>query len=217
MATSVVTTLNGVFSNEGTPGIRSDVWSTATNDYERVGQFGFNPLHGAAYPEVNSTNQTEDVATVDQSFYVNYTGSPLSPQSSLLDSRVLNTARPWLEHASLRLNSALVEGPYQVGDYFDATSYSSQGGRVPYYNLSRIKLENVGMNDMHEFESLAPATTFDIHAFVYAQQGSWLVLPNDWYDGAVRNNTDLNATEYSHALSRLVLIAIGVTTTKSIL
>jgi hypothetical protein len=54
MATSVISTLNGVFSNGPAPGIRSDTWNGS--DYERVGQFGFNPYHGVvAAPALPST------------------------------------------------------------------------------------------------------------------------------------------------------------------
>jgi len=192
MAVSVVSTLNGTFSNETPSGLRSDAWDNVANDYERVGQFGFNPIHGAVFPDTSSTDETEDVLTSDQTFYVNYSGSPLVPQSFTLDSRVLDGARTGSNSFSLRFNNKLVDGVFRVTDYFDGTSYSSQGGRIPYYNLSRIKLENAGLNSAHQLESLTPSQTLDVHAFVYAQEGSWIVIPNDWYDAAVRNGADLD-------------------------
>ncbi len=190
MATSVVSTLNGVYSNETASGLRSDIWDNTRGNYERVGQFGFNPIHGAVLPDASSADETEDVATSDQSFYVNYAGSPLVPQSFLLDSRVLDGARNGSNSVALRFNNKIVDGVYRLTDYFDSTSYSGNGGRIPYYNVSRLKLENVGLNAQHQIESLAPAQTLDVRAFVYAQEGSWIVIPNDWYDATVRNNVD---------------------------
>lgn len=193
MANSVVTALNGSFSNETTGALRSDIWDDALNDYERVGQFGFNPIHGAALPDTASTDQTEDVVTSDQSFYVGYTtassGNPSVPQSFTLDNRVLDGARSGSNSLALRMNHRLVDGVYHVKDYFNATTGE---GHVPFYHLSRIKLENAGLNDAHQVETLAPAQTLDVHAFVYAQEGSWIVIPNDWYDAAVRNGADLD-------------------------
>ncbi|HVF84774.1 MAG TPA: hypothetical protein VM821_02245, partial [Abditibacteriaceae bacterium] len=139
MAMSLVSTLNGAYSNETPSGLRSDVWDSATNDYQRVGQFGFNPMHGAAFPDTSSTGEPEDVLTSDQSFYVNYSGSPLVPQSFTLDNRVLDGARAGSNSFSLRFNNRLVDGLYRVTDYFNATSGE---GRFPSYNLSRLKLEN---------------------------------------------------------------------------
>ena len=182
MATSVVSTLNGVYSNETASGLRSDVWDNARGDFERVGQFGFNPIHGAVFPETSSTDETEDAATSDQSFYVNYAGSPLVPQSFLLDSRVLDGARSGSNSFALRFNNKIVDGVFRVADYFDSTSNSGNGGRIPYYNLSRLKLENLGFNAQHQIELLAPAQTLDVRAFVYAQEGSWIVIPGDFYD-----------------------------------
>ena len=192
MATSVVSTLNGAFSNETASGLRSDVWNNVLNDYERVGQFGFNPIHGAAFPDNTSTLQTEDVTTVDQSFYVNYAGSPLVPQGFTLDNRVLDGARVGSNSFALRFNNRVVDGVYRVTDYFDGTSYSGNGGRIPYYNLSRLKLENLGLNAQRQTETLAPAVTWDVRALVFAQEGSWIVIPSDWFDPNVRNGQDLD-------------------------
>ena len=193
MATSVISTLNGRFSNVGTSGIRGDVWNTTSNDWERVGQFGFNPIHGAAFPDTNTTDETEDVATVDSSFYAPYVSNPVVPSWYLNDSRVLDAAQNGVNNVSLRFNNRRVDGVYAVENYFNATTGN---GQMPFYNLARLKLENLTFNSSHEIESLAPSATIEVRAFVYAQEGSWWVLPSDLFDATARNNTDQNRDDF---------------------
>src|SRR5690606_8134431 len=47
-----------------------------------------------------------------------------------------------------------------------------------------LKLENANQlnSTTHEFETLAPGYTFDVRAYIYAQEGSWLVIPSGYYD-----------------------------------
>lgn len=185
MATSVISTLNGVFSNGPAPGIRSDTWNGS--DYERVGQFGFNPYHGVVGAPGASSDQTEDVLTVDQSFYTASTAAG-GPTHYTLDSRTFAGATGGTNSLTLRLNDAVVEGATRVEDYFNNLTTL----QVPTYFLSRIKLENAALNAEHQFETLQPGHVIDVRAFVYAQEGSWIVIPGDFFDPAVKNNSDLD-------------------------
>jgi hypothetical protein len=185
MATSVIATLNGVYSNQARAGIRSDTWNGS--DYERVGQFGFNPFHGFVAAPGTSTDQTEDVLTVDQSFYSLSTAAG-GPNNYTLDSRTFAGATGGTNSLTLRLNDAVVEGATRVEDYFNNLTSL----QVPTYFLSRIKLENATLNADHQFETLRPGHVIDVRAFVYAQEGSWIVIPGDFFDPAVKNNSDLD-------------------------
>jgi hypothetical protein len=185
MATSVISTLNGVFSNGPAPGIRSDTWNGS--HYERVGQFGFNPYHGVVAAPGASTDQTEDVLTVDQSFYTASTAAG-GPMHYTLDSRTFAGATGGTNSLTLRLNDAVVEGATRVEDYFNNLTTL----QVPTYFLSRIKLENAALNTEHQFETLQPGHVIDVRAFVYAQEGSWIVIPGDFFDPTVKNNSDLD-------------------------
>jgi hypothetical protein len=185
MATSVIATLNGTFSNEPGAGIRSDIWNGS--DYERVGQFGFNPFHGVVAAPGTSTDQTEDVLTIDQSFYTVSTAAG-GPLHYTLDSRTFAGATGGTNSLTLRLNDTVVEGATRVEDYFNNLTSL----QVPTYFLSRIKLENAELNTEHQFERLQPGHVIDVRAFVYAQEGSWIVIPGDFFDPAVKNNSDLN-------------------------
>jgi hypothetical protein len=185
MATSVISTLNGVFSNGPAPGIRSDTWNGS--DYERVGQFGFNPYHGVVAAPGASIDQTEDVLTVDQSFYSLSTAAG-GPMYYTLDSRTFAGAIGGTNSLTLRLNDAVVEGATRVEDYFNNLTTL----QVPTYFLSRIKLENATLNTEHAFEAVQPGHVIDVRAFVYAQEGSWIVIPGDFFDPVVKNNSDLD-------------------------
>ena len=190
MATSVITTLNGRFSNVGASGIRSDVWNATTGDWERVGQFGFNPLHGAVSPDTDSTDETEDVATVDSSFYAPDISNPVVPSWYLNDSRVLDVAQNGVNSVAFRFNNRRVDGVYAVENYFNATAPSKAA--IPSYNLARLKLENLTFNNTREIDGLSPGANIEVRAFVYAQEGSWWVLPSDFFDATARNNSDQN-------------------------
>jgi hypothetical protein len=37
-----------------------------------------------------------------------------------------------------------------------------------------------------------PGHVIDVRAFVYAQEGSWIVIPGDFFDPVVKNNSDLD-------------------------
>jgi hypothetical protein len=178
MATSVAAFLNGTSTRIG-----SEVWDTALNDYQSVPCFGFNPLHGVG----GATDQVEDVLTGDESFYTPYSGSTAL---YALDSRTFNGARVGENTFALRLNDQQMDAnPYHlVSTYFNATDDND----IPFYRLSRVKLENVTLGATREMEALQPAQTIDVHAYVYAQEGSWIVIPGDFYDASTRNNADLD-------------------------
>jgi hypothetical protein len=100
-----------------------------------------------------------------------------------------------------------------VEDYFNNLTTL----QVPTYFLSRIKLENATLNAGHQFETLQPGHIIDVRAFVYAQEGSWIVIPGDYFDPTVKNNSDLTAMGLFHAPSRWRPIASIALITKSTL
>jgi len=186
MATSIVATMNGAYSYDNVPGIRNDTFNATVGDWERVGQFGFNPIHGATSAAWNS--EPEDVLTLDHGFYTssfanNYT----------YDSRVFSRAVARANSFALRFNNRLVDGTNNVERYFDATGSSAT---MPYYRLARMKFENLNQfNAARVFETLAPALSIDVNAYVYAQQGSWLIIPGDYFDAAIGNSNTAAAND----------------------
>lgn len=176
MATSVIMTLNG--SNAVT--MRNDRRNTGlgtTSGFEEVNQFGFSFTHGAGLSGVQPTTW-EDVPTVDQSFYTN--GNAFSSGAGdntyyTLDSRIVSGTAGGNNSLGFRLNPS-------AASYFDATGSDA---KVPFYRLSRIKLENLNqLNASNEFENLDPGYTLTVNAYVYAQEGSWHILPGDFYDAS---------------------------------
>ncbi|HEX8234526.1 MAG TPA: hypothetical protein VF600_01075 [Abditibacteriaceae bacterium] len=170
MATSVVARVNG-----DTSVLRSDRYNPSlgtSSGYEEVGQLGISAVHGVT--STPTSEGWEDVLTSDQSFY--------NGTASWLDNRTLyglvNNSQNTI---ALKINDL-------VAPYFSGVSDPF----LPRYHLSRLKLEDVGQNANHEFESLQPSQTLDVRAFVYAQEGSWIVLPGDYFDASVRNGVDVD-------------------------
>ena len=186
MATSVAVRMNDQLASSavgGLLGIRND--STAGPEY--VGQLGFNPLHGL---ETTGDNAPEDVLTVDQSFYTGSTTNS-SNYSQTLDSRVLRNVGAGFNTVSLRFSETGPDGG-PLENFFDATTTNAH---IPYYRLHRLKFENLDtLNASNIYDKLAPAVEIDINAFVYAQNGSWLVVPGGFYDDDVAN---ANTADYA--------------------
>jgi hypothetical protein len=190
MATSVIVDVNGTQATLTSDRYDADLYNsyggTATAGYEQVKQFGFSLLHGIGVD--NNLDGVEDVLTTDSGFYnTGYNGSPGADDNTYytLDSRVVDNARDGLNTVAFRFNPA-------VENYFDATSPPTPLPRMPFYRLSRLKLEdasfqlNSGSDDL---SGLSPAYTFSINAYVYAQEGSWYVIPGDYYDASSRVGT----------------------------
>lgn len=174
--------------------------STITNDYvsptETVNQFGFNPLYGDTVNPADPATW-EDLLTIDHNFYRNHpTALPTTfdydNSEYTLDSRRLSIGSPppsdGINTLALRLNmdATVATGPpgSQVVDYFLAAN------PIPYYRLSRLKLENLSLNTTdNDMDTIGPATTLRINAFVYAQEGSWFVIPGGVFDDKVKTNS----------------------------
>ena len=109
---------------------------------------------------------TEDTLTVDNSFYQFKT----EIFKSTLDSRVLTL---------LASNPKLTSFPQSlVMKRTIALSGAATSSLLPDYRVRSIKLENTNLTD----RSIKPvAEALQINAFVYAQQGSWLVIPGDYF------------------------------------
>ena len=185
MATSVKLNLNGLPQT-----VRSDYYNTALSSFEFVKQFGFNFNFGAG--ATNDYNTWEDVLTVDQSFYRNGTGSRTTPGYDnvpyILDSRVLKGNDTVANNFAQGWNTLSFNLEPQAENYFDPTNPPAAGTpAIPYYRLANLKLENANqLNGDYEFETLAPGYTFDVRAYIYAQEGSWLVIPGGYYDEHIR-------------------------------
>jgi hypothetical protein len=209
MATSVIATINGLFSNDASfsAALRSDHWNATLNSgaggYERVGQFGFNPLHGAQLTTAQEPLSWEDVLTASQSFYRNGYG-PLPGAGTTdntyytLDCRTIPGATSGTNSLSFQLNPSAAQ-------YFATGS----NARLPYYRLSKMKIEydedlngngvfdagedlngntafDSALNSNHVLQTVAPGYTIDVNAFVYAQEGSWFVIPGVYFDEHVK-------------------------------
>jgi hypothetical protein len=104
------------------------------------------------------TNANEDRITSDRTFY--------EATANFLDSRSFASA-----------------GFTGTGDNFvlrqsdDLIGFST-GAPLPTYQIGRLRLENLDSTT----GNINPAVTFDIRAFVYAQEGSWLVVTGDYFN-----------------------------------
>ncbi len=161
-------------------------------------QFGFNPLFLATDPD----EAQEDVLTSDQGFYQSVSGNPATTAYTdllthdntnyTLDSRIMQVAGTTngIYDLAMHLNNSEVVPGSTVENYFNATTTAD----IPYYRLSRMKLENADLFATDGSpNTLTPGYTFNIQAFVYAQEGSWLVIPGDLFDSKVKAGyVDLN-------------------------
>jgi hypothetical protein len=195
MGTSVWALMNGV------PAELRKYDSVLSSDVS-VKQFGFNPNYdGTATPDAR-----EDILTSDQGFYQNGTGSTTSGSYNImqtadksnytLDPRelVFTGQSDGINTLALRLNNSIVDTATSktVSDYFNATTPANSD--IPFYRMSRIKVEEiVPSNDANQVMALSPGHTFNVQAYVYAQEGSWYVIPGADFDSRVKSNyVDLN-------------------------
>ncbi len=133
-----------------------------------VKNFGFAP----------GATDNEDVLTADRTFYTSaatdllpalYNGYTL--QSFVLAPQVGNT-----NSISMGLNPAF-------------TALNVAANTMPSYRLSSLKLENEDVFDATgTFSRIQPGHTFDIRAYVYAQQGSWFIIPGGNFDRQTLQN-----------------------------
>jgi hypothetical protein len=200
MANSVQLAVNGLnddaFSNPVIPAtISNDHWNAALSSgagaYEAVKQFGFNFLFGATN---NTFDYWEDVLTVDQSFYRTGYGpaeaTTVSGDSDntyyTLDSRTLSDFPiAATSPTTIPSNTLAFRFDPRAQSYFDATGTA----RIPYYRLSRLKVEDATLDTgTHDLIGLKPGHTFNVNAYVYAQEGSWNIIPSIFFDENVRRD-----------------------------
>jgi hypothetical protein len=190
MATSVIVDVNGAQATLTSDRYNADLYNnyggSAVAGYEQVKQFGFSMTHGIGVD--NDLNGIEDVLTTDSGFYnTGYNGSTGAGDNTYytLDSRTLNSAQGGSNTIAFRFNP-------DAENYFDATSPPTPLPHMPFYRISRVKLEDAAFQlngTSNDLSGLDPARTFDINAYVYAQQGSWYVIPGDYYDASSRVDT----------------------------
>ena len=156
-------------------------------DYEKVGQFGFAAAYGdPVAPDVDSQ---EDVLTIDEHFYRNGgAGIDRDNEKYTLDARKI----PFTATASS--NVAFLLNDKQVSTAGDKVSdrFTAGAAAIPYYRLSRLKLENPSDpldTTAKTYTNLTPGATIQVNAFVYAQEGSWLVVPGGNFDSTVKSTT----------------------------
>ncbi|WP_123580376.1 hypothetical protein [Abditibacterium utsteinense] len=171
LATSI-----SLFTNGAQSLLSNEHWNAAlaTPRYDQVNQFGFSPNY------LDASNPSEDVLTGDQSFY------QTDPIKSTLDSRQLTTGLvPGPNSLFLRQSNGIV--PLTAPAVY------------PEYRLNGLKLENVGLkviSNEAKVDTINPAvlnitdpanpTTFNVNAFVYAQTGSWFVIPGGLFDDRLK-------------------------------
>ncbi len=170
LATSIGLRLNGS-TNPLT--MSNEYWNGTS--YEQTSAFGFSPNFLTPSPDVQ-----EDVLTVDQSFY------QTAPERSTLDSRSFTATLPVGQNSfMLRQNGT------------DLTSNLPITFQLPEYRLLGIKMDNVtvtppvAMAGPSTTTNINPGYTFNVNAFVYAQNGSWLVIPGGYFEGRLK--TKVNA------------------------
>jgi len=188
MATSVVMNLNGLQQ-----AFRSDHYNIDLSNFEFVKQFGFNFTFGIG--AASDVTTWEDVLTADQTFYRNNTLTTAANYAYdnvpyILDARTVKAIDTSSNNTLQGWNTLAFKFDPQTESYFDpAFPPTANTASMPYYRLSRLKIENANqLNASNEFETLEPGYTFDVRAYIYAQEGSWLVLSGGYYDEHIRTN-----------------------------
>ena len=102
----------------------------------------------------------EDGLTSDESFYRS------DARQTTLDSRAIPGAAIGLSSLSLHQSEGLVG--------------ISAAAALPQYRMGRLKMERLDIAT----QEATPGYTMNINAFVYAQTGSWFVIPNARFDAA---------------------------------
>ena len=144
-------------------------------------------------PSTSATGSSDDALTVDGSFYQ----LPDAIFKSTLDSRSLTLA-------ALQGNANFTAFPQSIAlkrsfQVSDATTPNLTPGAnpdsrtdlLPAYEVRSMKIENTGLVD-REVKPVMDAML--VNAYVYAQEGSWLVIPGDYFrsNPPVRGIADQN-------------------------
>ena len=139
---------------------------------------GFNPQYGSA-TAVPPQPAIEDRLSVDRSFY------QTDAKYSSLDSRRLYGLTGL---TAFNTNDVLTFGQTNSQDI-----PATQALLLPDYRLKAVKLESATLLSFTAPSDIKPLP-LDINAFVYAQDGSWFVIPGDYFraDAPVRSLVDTN-------------------------
>lgn len=144
LATSVEIDLNGGSS-----------WAKLTSGSLVTRYFGFTPAVG----------DTEDIQTVDSSFY--QASDALS--KSTLDARILDFA----SNPAGSYGSSFVLRRAAAPNAASAPAFTL----LPDYRVKAVKYEYANLSG----RSYKPVANMRINAFVYAQEGSWFVVPGGYF------------------------------------
>jgi len=167
LATSISAFLSNVTINPSAPVALPGFGTPSTS---AVTHFGFDPLYTPA-------TSAEDVTTNDQDFYQGTTtgGVPdAAAQNATLDSRLISGAVTGQNSLVLRTSPGIVAGV-----------------TLPIYRSGNMKLESVDVTA----NKITPGFTMSINAFVYAQTGSWFVIPAAPSDLLVKDVLKLRGDE----------------------
>ncbi len=164
VATSISMWVNGptapaIMSNEN--------WNGTA--YDQTGAFGFDPTF------LNSTSgaNREDILTGDQGFYQTSTGT--APVRSTLDSRSVGALNVGLNSFTLRQNAL-------AANVLPAAA-------LPDYRMLGMKLEDVALTTSNSTTTkINSGHIFDVNAFVYAQNGSWFVIPGPTFESRLHGD-----------------------------
>ena len=152
-------------------GVPAEMKAVSSN---RVTKYiGFNPKIGA--------NDNDDALTVDSSFY-QFKADII--RKSTLDSRILNLDPSANPNLTFFPQSIVLKRAADVSD-------AATSDLLPKYWMKTMKLENSSLSN----DEVKPVMNeMEINAFVYAQDGSWLIIPGDYFRATppVRGITDAN-------------------------
>jgi len=149
-------------------------------------QFGFSPN----YSVTGSDPAIEDALTADDVFYQPLNAINIA-SATTLDSRSL-------QDPTTPAGSIVTQGT-QIFSLYQPTGLTNVGtatAPLPQYRLGHMKMERIDPTN----GNVTPGYTMNINAFVYAQTGSWFVIPNvlfnpkDFTSDAAGNNTIFNNT-----------------------
>ncbi len=136
---------------------------------------GFDPNTGVS--------DSDDALTVDSSFY-QFKADII--RKSTIDSRVLDLLPSTDVTQSLVPQSIVLKRANEVSDV-------ATPDLLPKYWMRSMKLENFDLTSRR----IKPVmSAMQINAFIYAQEGSWLIIPSDYFrpDPLVRGISDANGT-----------------------
>jgi len=174
---------------------------------------GTNPISGDDWYD------HEDVLTSDQYFYQPNTGTATSDEQPTSNTYANQTGYDDGTNTHYTLDSRDMQGftvaagsdgvdmaiqlddgevdpdnTRNVNDYFYTPDSTTADARIPFYRLSNLKIQNETLDttSSHELVGFGSVNTMNIDAYVYAQEGSWQVIPGTYFDKDVKNSDDLN-------------------------